>query len=166
MTLLYIFGLLAFASFIMPLAAKTCTLWKLGLTFFCNWILSTLINFSVDVLAYKASLYSTIDFISVIVCAEVYFKYKCKTSLATCLIFIGMTIIHFSAVFFEMKGWLHPLLNILFVSQALTLITVSVRRIVRRNRRRVSINPRGIERRRREYLTKRRYQQADKVDYV
>lgn len=164
MVLLYIFGLLAFAACLLTLAAKTCTLWKSGMTFFLNWVLCTLINFSLDVLPYKAALYSVIDFLSMIVCAEVFFRYKCKTNFIMACAFIVMTSIHFSIVFFDIKGWMHPLLNAMFITQASILIFVSSKRMLSKSRRSINIGPRGPERRR--TFQTQTHKKIEEVDYA
>lgn len=150
MFLVTVYGILVLMSLAIAIAAKTCTLWKVGLLLFMNYSLINIFNFIVKN-PIDGIVFSTIYLFSFVTSFHISKKYKCQASATiSLLLLLSMCFSSYYAFNNEYLFWARAN-NILFIFQCVILITSSINRILSRTRRHVKLGPRGEERRNRPY---------------
>lgn len=150
MTLITLYGLLALSTFCASLAARTCTLWKLGLLFLAGWVSITFVNFKLPY-PQDGILFVAIYIFITVACAIIYKKYKCKDTQKVLFLFMFSVLasVYYATTNDYGKGI--RIINTLFISQAIIIIYSSINRMISRRRRHIKLGPRGEERRVRPY---------------
>jgi hypothetical protein len=126
----FIYGLLAMATLAIAIAPATRTLWKLGLLFFMNWVVSVGIDVHLNY-PFNAITSATVDLASAAICFAVYFKFWCPATKAVMWVFLaqaGTSLWYFDSA----DGYIAAVaLNSLFVLNALLIIFGSLYKLLR-----------------------------------
>lgn len=137
MVYVIIYGLLAFGAFAISVAPKTCSLWKVGLVFFSNWIITILIFMFIA--SYSPQVESALSFgsdiLSAVICFIVYEIYKCKTSKFVMFVYIAQAAINIYHISPGSDYLTHVTLNSLFILNAIIIICGSIKALASKNRR-------------------------------
>lgn len=136
MVYIVIYGLLALATACISIAPRTKSLWKVGLTFLFNWMI-TITIFSNTGIQYEAALTLGLDVLSACVCFIVYQIYQCRTCRYVMSVYIAQAGLYGYLLFSgESESYItHVALNALFILNALIIISSSIRRLISKDRR-------------------------------
>ena len=146
MIYLAIYGMLAFGTLCVAIAPATRTLWKIGLLFFLNWVLASLV---ISLATYPSTVILTavLDMMSTLICFALYFRYKCAVSHLVMWVFLAQA---GTGLWFVGSGDQYTTmlaLNILFILNALVIIGGSLHRLLSKNRREHDIPTQELRRR-------------------
>lgn len=129
-----IYGLLALATASIAIASRNKSVWKLGLIFFSNWVATISIYFLASA-TFEAALSLATDLLSAVFCYLIADIYKCKVSRAVMFIYGIQAGLYGYILSAGDPFFAHVSLNALFVTNALIIISNSIKLLLSKDRR-------------------------------
>ena len=146
MSILSFYGLLALAVFSIAAAAKTLSLWKVGLVFLVNWILTSFAIAFIDK-PFDGVATTLFDVASAMLCLGAFKAYKCDVAGKVGVLYIFSAFISLMYSFSgEYTSWV-VVANALYIAQAMTILWEAISRFKNHTPRKKNVHFNGRDRR-------------------